>query len=148
MWPRQAPPLQVRPFYLHRMIDASGVSGTGIVAVGAVLPSGKAVLEWRSRWKTVTVFESVDQVIRIHGHGGRTQLLWGDPPGDQRLPFWVQTWRALDPIRTYADHPQRLAALPAPTLSGPPTAAGASTPKDLYLAVRTRLADGWRRRLG
>ena len=71
---------RIKKFYLERHEDASGVSGTGIVAVGVLLPSGKAVMEWLSKWKTITVFESIDQVRRIHGHGGRTVLRWGTPP--------------------------------------------------------------------
>lgn len=79
----------IRPFYLDRREDVSGVSGKGVVAIGVVLPSGKCVLEWRSRLRTVTVFESVDQVICIHGHDGRTVLCWGYPPEagrDSRMP--------------------------------------------------------------
>ena len=70
----------VRPFYLYRREDVSGVSGTGIVAVGVILPSGHAVMEWCSRWPTVTIFQSIEQVERIHGHGGRTSIGWGVPP--------------------------------------------------------------------
>lgn len=73
--PRQAP----QPFYLMRTEDQSGVSGTGIVAIGVVLPSGKAVMEWCSKYKTITVFESVRQIERIHGHGGRTTVIFGLP---------------------------------------------------------------------
>ena len=108
MWPRHDASANVRPFYLHRIVDASGVSGTGIVAVGAVLPSGKAVLEWRSRWKTITVFESVDQIVRIHGHGGRTQLHWGDPPQEAHLPAWVLAWQAIAVARAPAPVPELL----------------------------------------
>lgn len=81
MWHRRTPRLEIRPFYLHRAVDASGISGKGRVAVGVLMPSGKAVLEWGSRWKTVTVFQSIDQVIRIHGHGGDTVFVWGYLPG-------------------------------------------------------------------
>lgn len=70
----------IRPFYLDRREDISGVSGTGVVAVGVMLPSGKCVLEWRSHLRTVTVFESAEQVTQIHGHDGRTVLRWGTPP--------------------------------------------------------------------
>ena len=148
MWPRRDASANVRPFYLHRIVDASGVSGTGIVAVGAVLPSGKAVLEWRSRWKTVTVFESVDQIIRIHGHGGRTQLHWGDPPPDPRLPAWVLAWRALEPAWAIAAAPRHLTALPEPAPSGRSTANGTFSPKNLYAGMRTRVVDGVLRRHG
>ena len=71
--------LEMRAFYLVRTEDVSGVSGTGIVAYGVVLPSGRAVMEWNSRWQTLTVFTSLDQVQKIHGHQGRTQVRLGDP---------------------------------------------------------------------
>lgn len=70
----------VQPFYLYRHEDVSGVSGTGIVAIGVVLPSGHAVMEWQSRWPTVTIFQTIEHVERIHGHGGRTHIGWGIPP--------------------------------------------------------------------
>ena len=144
MWSRHDASASVRPFYLHRIVDASGVSGTGIVAVGAVLPSGKAILEWRSRWKTVTVFESVDQIVLIHGHGGRTQLHWGDPPAEPRLPAWVQAWQALTAVRAPATAPPRLTALPRPP-SGDPAPASESRAKDLYAALRTHLVESVQR---
>lgn len=71
--------IDVKPFYLYRTDDVSGVSGTGVVAVGVVLPSGKAVMEWNSKWPTVTIFNSIDHIVAIHGHGGRTQLKSGVP---------------------------------------------------------------------
>ena len=77
---RRTAPLAPRPFYLLRTHDVSGVSGTGVVAVGVVMPSGRAVLEWCSRWPTLTVFASVEEILRIHGHGGHTRLTWGAPP--------------------------------------------------------------------
>ena len=35
-------------FYLNRLIDKSGVSGTGVVAEGVVFTNGKCVLTWLS----------------------------------------------------------------------------------------------------
>ena len=112
MWPMRQPAAGIRPFYLYRLVDQSGVSGTGIVAVGVVLPSGKAVLEWCSRWKTITVFESVEQVLHIHGHGGRTELQWGEPPLAEPVVAWGAMWRRVHPPNP---HPGRrvLQALPA-----------------------------------
>lgn len=74
------------PFYLLRDEDVSGVSGTGIVAYGVVLPSGRAVMEWNSRWQTITVFSSLDQVRRIHGHEGRTKVCLGTPDAQAAAP--------------------------------------------------------------
>lgn len=73
-------PSAPRPFCLVRHRDVSGVSGIGVVAVGAVFPSGRAVLEWCSDWPTITVFDSVEQIARIHGHGGDTTIRFGAPP--------------------------------------------------------------------
>jgi hypothetical protein len=67
------------PFFLLRHEDVSGTSGTGVVAYGVVLPSGKAVMEWNSRWQTITIFDSLQQVRRLHGHGGRTEVCLGFP---------------------------------------------------------------------
>jgi hypothetical protein len=81
---RRSIPAAPRAFYLLRRQDVSGVSGTGVVAVGAVMPSGRAVLEWCSAWPTITVFDSWEQVVRIHGHQGRTELHFGPPPAPRR----------------------------------------------------------------
>ncbi|MDA8345465.1 MAG: hypothetical protein M0Z66_08275 [Thermaerobacter sp.] len=114
MWPWRKPQAKIRPFYLHRIVDASGVSGTGIVAVGVVLPSGKAVLEWCSRWKTVTVFESIGQVERIHGHAGRTLLHWGLPPKENSAASaWTLIQQRLQRPRRPRGYARLLQALPA-----------------------------------
>lgn len=68
----------IKPFYLIRSEDVSGTSGIGIVAVGVVMPSGKCVMEWLSTETTDTIFESLEQIKRIHGHDGRTELKMGD----------------------------------------------------------------------
>lgn len=73
----EATPL-IKPFYMVRREDVSGTSGTGIVAVGVVMPSGKCVVEWLSTETTDTIFESLDQIERIHGHDGRTEIKMGN----------------------------------------------------------------------
>ncbi|WP_411955519.1 hypothetical protein ACKXGF_07400 [Alkalibacillus sp. S2W] len=59
-------------FYLLRNDDETGVSGTGIVATGVVLPSGKAIMEWLSEHTSVAIYESIEELEAIHGHNGRT----------------------------------------------------------------------------
>ena len=71
-WPRR--------FALHRWYDPSEQSGTGVVAFGTVYPSGRTTLAWCcSDVASVTVYDSPEQVERIHGHGGYTDLVWLDP---------------------------------------------------------------------
>lgn len=67
-------------FRLFRKDDITGVSGTGAVAAGVVMPSGKAVMEWRPTRPggpaSVAVWEDVADMMEIHGHGGATVLEW------------------------------------------------------------------------
>jgi hypothetical protein len=64
-------PATLRIFQLLRDEDISGVSGIGRVAVGVVFPSGKAVLEWLGANSTFEIFDKLDHVEQIHGHGAR-----------------------------------------------------------------------------
>lgn len=65
-------------FRLHRLEDESGVSGTGIVAYGVVFGNGKVVLAWggAASVPSVAVFDSIQHVETIHGHGGKTRIEW------------------------------------------------------------------------
>jgi hypothetical protein len=66
----------VRVFHLVRDEDISGVSGVGTVAVGAVFPSGKVILEWLGADSSFEILEGLDHVERIHGHQGRTRIVF------------------------------------------------------------------------
>lgn len=74
--------LKIKTFYLFRHSDVNGLSGTGIVAVGSVYPNGKAHMQWVSFKSSFEMHESVESLIDIHGHGGMTELIYGDPPCD------------------------------------------------------------------
>lgn len=76
--------INIQPFYLHRKQDVNGVSGTGIVAVGAVFPGGEAVVQWLTFTSTITHFKSIDHVKEIHGHDGATEIIMGDPPKEKK----------------------------------------------------------------
>jgi hypothetical protein len=66
----------LRVFNLMRDEDVSGVSGVGRVAVGVVFPSGKVVLEWLGSDTTFGIYDKLDHVERIHGHGGKTRIVF------------------------------------------------------------------------
>jgi hypothetical protein len=69
----------IRRFYFRRDEDESGVSGTGIVVTGVEFPSGQVVIEWSaSPVKSITVYPNIDAAIHVHGHGGKTKLIWID----------------------------------------------------------------------
>lgn len=72
----------MRRFELHRDEDVSGVSGTGIVAEGVAFSDGGPVaLRWTSEWPTSVVFHDrgVESLEAVHGHNGRTRIVWLDP---------------------------------------------------------------------
>jgi len=72
-----------RLFYLDRKVDVSRVSGTGRVAEGVEFTDGTVVMRWLSDTPTTVMFETVDHVVAIHGHGGSTELVWAPlAPGE------------------------------------------------------------------
>jgi hypothetical protein len=68
----------MRRFHLVRTQDVSGVSGTGIVAEGVEFHDGQCAMSWFGQFHTITLFAKVEDIINIHGHEGRTTLVWLD----------------------------------------------------------------------
>ncbi len=71
-------PNDVRRFLLVRERDLTGVSGTGVVAEGAKFRSGMCVLQWRREPYSVGIFQSLSELIAVHGHEGATQVQFID----------------------------------------------------------------------
>lgn len=68
----------MKTFTLVRNEDASGVSGTGEVAEGVEFNNGKCVMCWDTKTSSIAVYESIDDLIAIHGHEGRTVAKFED----------------------------------------------------------------------
>jgi len=66
----------VRIFKLFRYQDMSGVSGTGVVAEGILFKTGKTVICWSRSPYSVTVFDSIEEMLQVHGHHGKTEVRW------------------------------------------------------------------------
>lgn len=64
----------LRKFILMRKEDESGISGTGIVAVGIIFPSGMCVMEWTTLVRSMGTYHSIADVESIHGHHGKTEV--------------------------------------------------------------------------
>lgn len=75
-WEDATPP--GRCFDLMRAHDESQVSGTGRVAEGFEFENGKVALCWLGKFSSVNVYDSIDHVRVIHGHGGSTQVVYKD----------------------------------------------------------------------
>ena len=64
----------VQIFVLMRHKDISGNSGTGIVAEGVVFSDGKVAVRWLTETATTVLFDSIEDVEKIHGHEGATEI--------------------------------------------------------------------------
>lgn len=65
-----------------RLEDASGVSGCGMVAEGVIFSNGKVALEWFGEHSSTNVYDSLADVEYIHGHGGKTRIVFDNEPSD------------------------------------------------------------------
>lgn len=68
----------MRRFVLNRREDATGTSGTGIVAEGVEFSNGQVTIHWISQLESVNVYANVKVLDSLHGHDGRTTVEWLD----------------------------------------------------------------------
>lgn len=66
----------MQTFKLYRHEDPSGVSGIGYVAEGVQFSSGKCVLSWTTGHQSIAVYDSMADLVAIHGHDGATRVRW------------------------------------------------------------------------
>lgn len=69
---------RTRRFYLERLEDVSGASGTGIVAEGIVFTDGTCALRWMTALRSTCIYDSITAVEKIHGHEGKTLVVYPD----------------------------------------------------------------------
>jgi hypothetical protein len=62
----------LRRFYLKRFADVSGISGTGVVAEGCVFSNKRCTLSWLPVTVSFEMFDSIEDLLKIHGHNGST----------------------------------------------------------------------------
>lgn len=68
-------------FYLERMVDETGMSGTGDVAEGVILPNGIAVMWWLVPPYSVAIYPSINELEKLHSHGkNTTKVVYVDSP--------------------------------------------------------------------
>ena len=72
--------MTARRFELHRDVDHTGVSGTGVVAEGVEFSDGVVCLRWLSEWPSSVVHyeRGMDSVVAVHGHNGSTRIVMLD----------------------------------------------------------------------
>ena len=62
-------------FWLRRLEDKTGISGVGIIAEGIEFSNGKCVISWLTEFKSIGIYNSIEDVKKIHGHNGKTEIL-------------------------------------------------------------------------
>lgn len=70
-----------RRFVLRRLVDVSGLSGTGTVAEGVQFSDGRCALSWRPGVAGVVslgLYNSASDVLKVHGHDGATVIDYVD----------------------------------------------------------------------
>ena len=68
--------LSVRLGVFNRHEDESGKSGEGLCADILEFPDGTCVAHWRSHTPSTTIFPNVKQMEAVHGHGGKTEVVF------------------------------------------------------------------------
>jgi len=79
----------VRTFALVRNEDVSGVSGKGVVAVGAVFPTGRVITEWlpgRIDVRSFNIYQSIEELELVNGHNGATVVVWDYSGAVEEIP--------------------------------------------------------------
>ena len=68
----------MRRFFLLRVEDVNGNTGTGKVAEGVESITGKTVLFWTIPPCKVAIYDSPLDLEQLHSHEGKTKLIWVD----------------------------------------------------------------------
>ena len=69
----------MRNFTLERDEDETGISGTGTVVEGVEFSDGRVAMRWIvGEDRSTVLWDNIEAVVKIHGHGGRTRLTWRD----------------------------------------------------------------------
>lgn len=70
----------IKRFHFERAEDVSGTSGCGRVAEGCLFEeTGEVVVYWLGAHSSINIYHSMDDVLFIHGHQGRTVVVFDDP---------------------------------------------------------------------
>ena len=100
-------------FELHRHVDHSGVSGTGVVAEGAEFTDGAVALRWPGQHPSTATWGDMRDMEAIHGHDGDTVVQYTSSArllaAYQRVvPHILFEHYVPRTVAPHPDHPDRL----------------------------------------
>jgi hypothetical protein len=67
-----------RRFVFLRHEDQTGISGVGLVVMGVQYPDERCHYRWLSENATDQMADSMDKIRAVHGHGGKTVVVFID----------------------------------------------------------------------
>lgn len=67
--------LDTYTFQLVRDSDVTGVSGTGVVAIGCDFPGNGCVLQWIGEIKSTFWYPNMELIKKLHGHDNKTRIV-------------------------------------------------------------------------
>lgn len=85
-----------RRFVFLRDEDETGVSGTGLVVEGVMYSDGRCHYRWMTEHRTDQMADSLDKLEIIHGHNGRTRIVFLDDEHGNPYPGILQQLRWLE----------------------------------------------------
>ena len=62
----------IQKIYLDRTLDETGMSGTGKVAEGVILPNKICVMWWLVKPYTIGIYNNINELAELHSHGRNT----------------------------------------------------------------------------
>jgi hypothetical protein len=77
-----------RRFAFLRDEDETGISGRGLVVEGVQYSDGHCDYRWMTEHQTSQSAANLDIIIAIHGHNGRTRVVFIDRP-DGTVDEWA-----------------------------------------------------------
>lgn len=84
-----------RRFVFIRDDDETGISGTGLVVMGVLYPDGRCHYRWMTKYQTDQGADDLETLYAVHGHEGRTRIVFLDDEAGQPIPKRLAEVRAL-----------------------------------------------------
>lgn len=75
----------MKKFYVLRHKDIHNNSGVGVVAEGIIFDVGGGAFTWLTEHRTVTVFDKITTIKKLHSHEGLTEIVIEGQRGKKEL---------------------------------------------------------------
>jgi len=84
-----------RRFVFIRDEDETGISGEGLVVMGVRYPDRRCHYRWMTEYATDQIADDMGTLFRVHGHGGKTRIVFLDDENGIPIPKVLEQVRDL-----------------------------------------------------